>query len=599
MTRRLKAMYALTLAACLFVSIFAAWTPLGARFDNLFYDFLYNLNLPPEQGTSAVILGVDEQTFREMGGQPALRSILAQAMERVAQASPAAVAIDLVLADPPANAELATAFSKIPNLVLATDISNESWEAILPEYRSQTSRTGHVHSAPDAYDNVFRQLPLAKAVGRERHWALAFETFLTANPNRQLTETENELELAGVTIPAKGETRPIWIRYLGRPFPTVTVYDLLNNPSAAAKLTNKAVFVGITAQTAAPDRHMTPVSNGQTMAGVEIHANAYETLARGVFLTPVGLSSIVVFCIAIAIAAGLIFVKRSGWQAYALAAVVLAAVHLAPFVAFRFNTVFPYAAPMATAWLCISAAASFQHFIVRKRLTGYQQAIHFVAHEMRTPLSAIQGSSELMGRYKLTDEKRSEMAKMINSESKRLAQLIQTFLDVERLGAGQMDLKKEPFEATDLIGICLQRVQPLAERKRIVISTETSTNAVMEGDRELMEYAFYNLVTNAIKYSDADTQVTIATKFDNGKLRLAVNDQGIGMDEKELKSIFKKFYRTKKAESSGEVGTGIGLSIVEQIVAQHGGTMEVSSKPGVGSCFTMILPAAALSRENV
>ena len=73
-------------------------------------------------------------------------------------------------------------------------------------------------------------------------------------------------------------------------------------------------------------------------------------------------------------------------------------------------------------------------------------------------------------------------------------------------------------------------------------------------------------------------------------LRLSVADQGIGMDEKELRKIFKKFYRTKKAENSGEVGTGIGLSIVEQIVTQHGGRIEVTSTPGKGSCFTMVLP---------
>jgi signal transduction histidine kinase len=73
-------------------------------------------------------------------------------------------------------------------------------------------------------------------------------------------------------------------------------------------------------------------------------------------------------------------------------------------------------------------------------------------------------------------------------------------------------------------------------------------------------------------------------------LRLSVTDQGIGMDEKEIRNIFKKFYRTRKAETSGEVGTGIGLSLVEQIVTHHGGRIEVTSTPGVGSCFTIVLP---------
>src|ERR1035438_1890079 len=82
---------------------------------------------------------------------------------------------------------------------------------------------------------------------------------------------------------------------------------------------------------------------------------------------------------------------------------------------------------------------------------------------------------------------------------------------------------------------------------------------------------------------------------EGGYVRIAIQDQGIGMDSKEVKQIFHKFYRTKKAEESGEAGTGIGLSIVQQIVEQHGGQIEGTSKPGEGSCFTLVLPAAVLA----
>jgi signal transduction histidine kinase len=77
----------------------------------------------------------------------------------------------------------------------------------------------------------------------------------------------------------------------------------------------------------------------------------------------------------------------------------------------------------------------------------------------------------------------------------------------------------------------------------------------------------------------------------DGHLRIAVRDQGIGMDQQEAKRVFQKFYRTRKAEESGEAGTGIGLSIVQQIVEQHGGRVELESRPGAGSCFTIVLPA--------
>ena len=226
----------------------------------------------------------------------------------------------------------------------------------------------------------------------------------------------------------------------------------------------------------------------------------------------------------------------------------------------------------------------------------YQQAIHFVTHEMRSPLTAIQGSSELMGRYNLNDAKRKQMADMINSESKRLARMIQTFLDIERLTDGQMEIRSESFELQDVMRPCLERARPLAERKQIEFRSGGAEPFTLTGDRELMEYAVYNLLTNAVKYLAGD-DVTVTVRRDaTTTLRLSVRDQGIGMDEKELRNIFQKFYRTKKAEASGEAGTGIGLSIVEQIVTHHGGRMEVTSTPGKGSCFTMVLPTAPASK---
>ncbi len=216
---------------------------------------------------------------------------------------------------------------------------------------------------------------------------------------------------------------------------------------------------------------------------------------------------------------------------------------------------------------------------------------------MRTPLTAIQGSSELMGRYNLSEEKRKQFAEMINTESKRLARMIQTFLDVERLSDGQMELKREPFEVRQIVDACVARVRPLAERKNIRILTR-ELDGNLEGDRELMEYAVYNLLTNAVKYSPADTQITVGCRTEGTQLRLSVQDQGIGMDAKELRQIFQKFYRTKRAEASGEAGTGIGLSIVEQIVHHHGGKMEVTSQPGHGSCFAVVFAAGTRASRS-
>lgn len=146
---------------------------------------------------------------------------------------------------------------------------------------------------------------------------------------------------------------------------------------------------------------MTPFSYGQTMPGVEIHANAFETLAGDMFLEPVRDIWVALFCVLLCAAAGVIFWHFAGWMSYALSAALLVGVHMAPWIAFRGGIVLPLFPTVLDrlAEHCGRCCVS-KPFVVR-RLLGkttaekerYQKAIHFVAHEMRTPLQAIQGSS--------------------------------------------------------------------------------------------------------------------------------------------------------------------------------------------------------------
>ena len=610
---RLALGYVAILGTTLAVAILAGWTALAAQIDQYAYDWMFRLEPPAPLSPHCVILAIDDATFGAMGGVGGYRNMWAQAFDLVRRANPKAVALDVVLADqwkdPAEDQRVERAMQGVNNLVLAAHLDNGRWEDPLPIFQQHAAAVGHDGADELSSDGVTREIPLEERTAAERHWSLALETFRLAR-GAHILESPNDLQVGEEVIPAPragSVGRPLRVLYTREPIPSVSLKDLVDKPELAARFNGQVVFIGVTSISATYDRVATPNGQGR-IPGVEVHAQLFETLERGRFLTDASNLAVLGVCIALGVLAGLIFAFFSGVPAYAAAGVLLIAAPAVPFLLFRAGLVFPFFSPLASAWLTVMAAASYQHFVVRRALRAseterhrYQQAIHFVTHEMRTPLTAIQGSSELMGRYNLSEEKRKQIAEMINIESKRLARMIQTFLDVERLSDGEVELKKEPFQVREIVGTCLGRVLPLAERKNIRIQTR-DLDGSLEGDRELMEYAIYNLLTNAVKYSPAGTEVTVACRLvalgkDTAQLRLSVQDQGMGMDAKELRQIFQKFYRTKRAEASGETGTGIGLAIVEQIVQHHGGKMEVTSQPGQGSCFTVVFPVRARASQ--
>jgi len=613
---RQTAIYLALLAASFTVALTAGWSSFGAQIDNDAYDWMFRLYQPRPWQTESILLAIDEPSLNAYGGVSHLRKPLAEALDLISAVSPRTVAVDLILADntdPGIDARLEAAMRGTRNLVLACQLlpDGSAWEDPLPRFRAHAAALGHVHAEPDELDSVGRKIPLEKATAHDRRWALSLEAYRLSR-GAQIVESPTDLEIGGRVIPsARAGGRLMRIRYVppSMTIPRVSLKALLDHPQLAKRFSGKVVFAGVTAQTAVRDWLFTPYSDGRPMVGVEIHANAFETIAQGLFLQDAPLWSVPAFSLLLVAAAGFAYARFSGIQANAMAVGILAIAHVTPYWLFTHRVVFSFCTPVSSAWLSLATAGGYQYLVVRRRLRKsdaerdrYRQAMHFVTHEMRTPLTAIQGSSELMSRYAMPEEKRKQIADLINSESKRLGRMIEMFLDVERLSAGQMELKKETISAGALMAGCVQRALPLAERKQIRILTEAvPADVVLTGDRELMEYAFYNLLTNAIKYSPQRTQVTLAAGRRHEHICISVQDQGIGMDQKEVKKVFQKFYRTRRAEQSGEVGTGIGLSIVEQIVIQHGGTIEVASRPGQGSRFTMVLPApvsAAVAEQD-
>ncbi|MEO8594409.1 MAG: CHASE2 domain-containing protein [Candidatus Solibacter sp.] len=590
----------------------------GPQVNDYAYDSMFRAYRPPKPAhPESVVLAIDELTLMDCGGIRGIRTPIARALQILAPANPKAVAIDIILADrnPAEDPALAAALHATRNLVLSTELIDDGaiWEDPRPEFAAG-ARLGHVSTAMDR-DGLTRSILIDQHNARVQRRALALEAFLLSRgvdvPREDLEFTQLRGGLSRTTFHVGSTDIPILVNSRDRrrlmrvrfyppdlTVPRVSVKRLLDNPALASEFTGKVVFVGVTANSEIHDRLFTPF--GMT-PGTEINAAAFETMAQGSFLTDVGTLWENLVALFFLVAIGLAFRYLPGWWAYGAGAVILVCAMLTPYFFFINRHVFPFATSFFSAWMGTLTAASYYHLVVRRNLRieqtsreRYQQAMHFVTHEMRTPLSAIQGSSELISRYPLTEDKRKQIALLINSESKRLARMVEIFLNVERLSAGQMELKQEAIPVKQMMEVCVDRVRPLGERKHIEITLEPIPESFhVTGDRELLEYACYNLLTNAVKYSSQRTEVTASARKSDNWIQIAVQDQGIGMDQKEVKQIFQKFYRTKRAEESGEVGTGIGLSIVQQIVEQHGGRIEVTSRPGAGSCFTVVMAARA------
>jgi signal transduction histidine kinase len=217
--------------------------------------------------------------------------------------------------------------------------------------------------------------------------------------------------------------------------------------------------------------------------------------------------------------------------------------------------------------------------------------ISLVSHEMRTPLTAIQGMTELLANYELPSDRRREMNLAINDEVKRLTRMISEYLDITRLESGATAMRPAAVRAEHLLERTLLLLDPVAGKRRIRLLRRFAADLPpLLADPDLLSRAFENLVSNAIKYSPEGSEVTISTAADEECIVIEVADQGYGIPSADLGRIFEKFYRVPRVEDAGTPGTGLGLAFVREIAELHRGSVSVRSDAGRGSTFTLRLP---------
>lgn len=211
-----------------------------------------------------------------------------------------------------------------------------------------------------------------------------------------------------------------------------------------------------------------------------------------------------------------------------------------------------------------------------------------VSHELRTPLTAIKGWSETLKQCTADDKELVDKGlQVISQESERLSGLVEELLDFSRMQSGTMTVKAVRLdvqaELADAVFLFRERAQK--EQIRLQFVENDGVPSVM-GDRDRLRQVFVNLLDNALKYSDPGDKVRVEAAAVGQRVQIVISDTGHGIAKEDLKKVTQKFYKADKTRP----GSGIGLSLVDEIVRRHGGQLEIDSKQGVGTTVTVTLP---------
>jgi two-component system phosphate regulon sensor histidine kinase PhoR len=219
--------------------------------------------------------------------------------------------------------------------------------------------------------------------------------------------------------------------------------------------------------------------------------------------------------------------------------------------------------------------------------------VNKVSHELRTPLTSIRMFVETLQMGRLPDPARQvEALSIIANETARLSALINRLLDWARMESGRRSYRLESVSVTDVIDEALAALEPQLLQAPAQVSCKVTPGLPrVRADRAALADALTNLLHNAHKYTGGEKRIAVAARAQGPTVVITVEDNGPGIAAPDQKRIFDKFYRAKDPLDRSIEGSGLGLAMVQHIVEGHGGRVSVSSEPGQGATFTVVLPA--------
>jgi two-component system phosphate regulon sensor histidine kinase PhoR len=222
---------------------------------------------------------------------------------------------------------------------------------------------------------------------------------------------------------------------------------------------------------------------------------------------------------------------------------------------------------------------------------AYRRLMHTVAHELRTPLTAIIGHAGILSSCTIEEEalwRRSQQ--FITREVERLTRLVEDLLTLSRLDIGVSALV--PVNLRAVVEEAISSTWQLAEEKEVTLALQVATGLPrVRGDADRLRQVFINLLDNGVKYTATGGRVTVRLTFDEDRVRAEISDTGTGIPKTDITHIFDPFFRGEQAHRAAS-GTGLGLTILRTILAQHGAKIQVQSEPGRGTTFSFDLPIA-------